>query len=293
MCRIFLGLNFIMEPCRSEGNRTKKGRFSLDRFRKQSVVRWDQDTTRVTQRDLIGEEPLSIRIQGKPYSVVMRTPGDELAHVAGFCLAEGIIDTQDDYTSMAFCDGDDTNVVTVTLSAARRSQISQILDRRGFISQTSCGLCGKELVSDLIQQIKPLPDGRVLDRNRVFQRLEALRDIQPLRKTTRAAHAAAVYDGRFDLLAVAEDVGRHNAVDKAIGAVFLDANLDAAAFLVMSSRISYELVQKASRARIPILVAISRPTALAVELASHLNMTLACLAEGDGLYIFCGKERLN
>jgi len=264
----------------------------LDRFHKQPVVRWERGTTRETQRDLIGEEPLSIRIQGNPYSVVMRTPGDELAHVAGFCLAEGIIDSKDDYTAMAFCDGDDTNVVTVTLSGDRRSQISQILDRRGFISQTSCGLCGKELVSDLIQEIKPLQNGCVLDRNQVFERLETLRDIQPLRKKTRAAHAAAVYDGGYDLLAVAEDVGRHNAVDKAIGKVFLEAKLDAAAFLVMSSRISYELVQKASRARIPVLVAISRPTALAVELASHLNMTLACLAEGDGLYVFCGQERL-
>ena len=265
----------------------------MDQFRKQSVVRWDQGATRTSHRNLIGEEPLSIRIQGKPYSVVMRTPGDELAHVAGFCLAEGIIDSQADYTSMAFCDGDDTNVVTVTLSAARRSQITQILDRRGFISQTSCGLCGKELVSDLIQKITPLQEGCVLDRNRVFERLESLRDIQPLRKKTRAAHAAGIYDDRYNLLAVAEDVGRHNAVDKAIGKVFLEANLGAAAFMVMSSRISYELVQKASRARIPILVAISRPTALAVELASHLNMTLACLSEGDGLYIFCGQERLN
>jgi FdhD protein len=194
---------------------------------------------------------------------------------------------------MAFCDGDDTNVVTVTLSAARRSQISQILDRRGFISQTSCGLCGKELVSDLIQKITPLQDGCRLDRNRVFERLDSLRDIQPLRKKTRAAHAAAIYDAHYNLLSVAEDVGRHNAVDKAIGEVFLQSKLDVAAFMVMSSRISYELVQKASRARIPILAAISRPTALAVELASHLNMTLACMAEGDGLYIFCGQERLN
>jgi FdhD protein len=245
-----------------------------------------------TQRPLIGEEPLSIRVQGKPYSVVMRTPGDELAHVAGFCLAEGIIDTADDYTAMAFCDGDDTNVVTVTLSASRRNHIAEILDRRGFISQTSCGLCGKELVRDLTQTIAPLPHGGRLDCRKVFERLETLGNFQPLRRTTRAAHAAAVYDGDYEMLALAEDVGRHNAVDKAIGKVFLDDKLGAAAFMVMSSRISYELVQKAARARIPVLVAISRPTALAVELATGLNMTVACLAEGNGLYIFCGRQRL-
>jgi len=264
----------------------------VERFENETVVRWDRQGATETQRALIGEEPLSIRVQGNPYSVVMRTPGDELAHVAGFCLAEGIIDTRGDYTAMAFCDGDDTNVVTVTLSPSRRTQISKILDRRGFISQTSCGLCGKELVRDLTQTITPLPDSGNLDCRRVFERLETLADFQPLRRTTRAAHAAAVYDGDYELLAVAEDVGRHNAVDKAIGKVFLDDKLSAAAFLVMSSRISYELVQKAARARIPILVAIARPTALAVQLAAQLNMTVACLAEGTGLYLFCGHQRL-
>ena len=87
-------------------------------------------------RDLILEEPLSIRVQGKPYSVVLRTPGDELPHVAGFSLAEGIIDSPDDYTSIAFCDGDDTNVVTITLNPARVKKVSQHLDRRGMSSKS-------------------------------------------------------------------------------------------------------------------------------------------------------------
>ena len=104
---------------------------------------------------LIGEEPLSIRVQGMPYAVVMRTPGDETAHVAGFCLGEGIVDEPGDITNIAFCDGEDTNVVTVTLTAERRARIADHLDRRTYISQTSCGICGKSIVDDLVQALRP------------------------------------------------------------------------------------------------------------------------------------------
>jgi FdhD protein len=114
-----------------------------------------------------------------------------------------------------------------------------------------------------------------------------------LRKQTRAAHAAVLYHSKFEFMAAAEDVGRHNALDKVIGKVFLDGELEQAVLLTLSSRISYELVQKAARARIPIILAISRPTALAVQLASELNITLATLADGPGLYVFCGAQRLS
>jgi len=242
---------------------------------------------------LLGEEPLSIRVQGNPYAVVMRTPGDEIPHVAGFCLAEGIVESPDDMAGLAFCDGEDTNVVTVTLKEARRSNIPQILERRGYISQTSCGLCGKEIVADLYQTIRPMADQTVLDVQKALACLNRLSDHQPLRKKTRAAHAAAIYDANYQTLSAAEDVGRHNALDKAVGKLFLDRRLKDAAFLTLSSRISYELVQKTARARIPVILAVSRPTSLAVELASRLNMTLACLADKSGLLIFCGEERLK
>ncbi len=99
--------------------------------------------------DLIAEEPLSIRVQGRPYVVVMRTPGDELAHAAGLCLAEGLVHDQADIAQLAFCDGDDTNTVTVTLQENCARRLAQKGDRRAYISQTSCGLCGKELIQVL------------------------------------------------------------------------------------------------------------------------------------------------
>jgi FdhD protein len=255
----------------------------LDKILQHKFIHWDKAAKKSAQQDLLGEEPLSIRIEGNPYAVVMRTPGDEIPHVAGFCLTEGIIDTPDDLTSIGFCEDDDTNVVTITLTPSRRGQITEILDRRGFISQTSCGLCGKELVKDLYQIIKPLEASQPIEIKKALTCLEALPNIQPLRKQTLASHAAAIYSSDLD----------HNALDKAIGKVFLSRQLDRAELLILSSRISYELVQKSARARIPVILAHSRPTALAVDLAANLNMTVASLDDNDaGLYVFCGEQRL-
>ena len=265
----------------------------MDNVFQHKLIHWDKRSKISKQQDLLREEPLSIRVEGNPYAVVMRTPGDEIALVAGFCLTEGIIDTPEDLTSIGFCEDDDTNVVTVTLTPSRRGKISEILDRRGFISQSSCGLCGKELVRDLFQIIKPLESNRSIELKKALSCLEQLSKVQPLRQQTLAAHAAAIYGSELELLTVAEDVGRHNALDKAIGKIFLTHKLEQAELLILSSRISYELVQKSARARIPIILAHSRPTALAVELAVSLNITLASLDDDDaGLYIFCGEQRL-
>jgi len=263
----------------------------LENYLDHSITHWDTKDVTSTEHKLVREEPLSIRIEGKPYSVVMRTPGDELAHVAGFCLAEGIVDTMDDIGTIACCDDTNPNVITVTLVKSRKEKISRLLDRRGFISQTSCGICGKEIIDELFQRIHPLSDNIQLDPEKAVRLSNNLSRIQPLRNKTQASHAAALYSEEYELLSVAEDVGRHNALDKAIGKLFFKGRLHQASLLILSSRISYELVQKAARARIPIISAISRPTSFAVELASKLNMTIACLGKNSGLSIFCGKHR--
>ncbi|MDP2646203.1 MAG: formate dehydrogenase accessory sulfurtransferase FdhD [Desulfobacterales bacterium] len=263
----------------------------MTNFIKHPVTNWDQ-TAKFVEQKLIAEEPLSIRVQGKPYSVIMRTPGDEKAHVAGFCLGEGLVEDPDDFNTLGFCEDEDLNVVTVTLKPARRDKIAQHLERRGFISQTSCGICGKEVIKDLYQLIRPVENNSKVDINRALQSLDGLSDIQPLRDLTQTCHAAVIYDSDFKLLSVAEDVGRHNALDKAIGKLFLAGRLHLAALLILSSRISYELVQKAAQARIPIILGMSRPTSLAVQLASQLNITLACLSKESGMDIFCGAHRL-
>ena len=259
----------------------------------QAVTDWNANGTTTGRRELITEEPLSIRIEGKPYAVVMRTPGDETAHAAGFCLAEGLVDAPQDIAAIGVCEDGQANVVTVTLSAGRRARVSGQLERRGYISQTSCGICGREIVQDLYQSIRPLSGGPPIACRDAAACLQGISAHQPLRRRTRAAHAALLYSAGLELLAVAEDVGRHNALDKAVGKLFLQQRLEAASLLVLSSRISYELVQKAARARIPLVLALSRPTTLAVDLAQELNITLAVPGEkNQGLTIFTRPERL-
>lgn len=252
----------------------------MNTFLNHEVVFTDKENTISEQHKLINEKPLSILVQGKPYCVIMRTPGNELQHVAGFSLYEELIEVPDDLTSLAFKDDADANVVAITLSESRKEQVSHILERH-------------DTAFDYYQNIPQMTDEILIDAKSAVNCLENLSSHQPLRSDTHAAHAAALYNSDFELLSVAEDVGRHNAVDKAVGKLFLDNTLNRASILVLSSRISYELVKKAARAHIPVILAMSRPTSIAVEIATKLNMTLACLAKDSGLFIFCGMHRFG
>lgn len=265
----------------------------MKKYSKFRISQWNGSLEPENDLDLIEEEPLSIRIQGRPYSVILRTPGEEIAHVAGFCLAEGIIDSNEDLGAIAFCDGTDTNVVTVTLTEERRKRLGDTLERRSFISQSSCGICGKEVVKDLIQTVRPVTNEARFTIRSLAERLQRLSEYQTLRQRTRGSHAAILFDEQLNALAVGEDVGRHNALDKAIGKLFLEDRLQQARIAMLSSRVSYEMMQKSGRAGIPIVLAMSRPTALAAELAHQLNITLASKADPAGLYIFNDPGRLQ
>jgi len=244
-------------------------------------------------RELVEEEPLSIIVQGKPYAVVMRTPGDERAHVAGFGLAEGLLDRPADIHHISLCEREETSFVALTLTEERRAQVPELLERKSFLSQTSCGLCGKQVVEDLTQKVSPLGDGPTITAAGMAECVRALCARQAMYSSTRASHAACLFDAEYRLLALGEDVGRHNAVDKAVGQLFLRDELARAQILLASSRISYELVQKAARARVPIVIALSHPTSLAVELAGKLNMTVVTIRERTGTTVYCGGHRIR
>ncbi len=242
---------------------------------------------------LIPEEPLVIRIEGQPYSVVMRTPGDEIAHGAGFCLAEGLVGHPDDFAAIGFCKDEKSNVLTITLAPSRRKKVSDLLKRRGFISQTSCGICGKELIKDIFQIVDPVLSKMKITVKMALECRKKLESYQNLYKKTGSSHASMILDKNLNILSAAEDVGRHNALDKAIGKVFMKKKLDKAKVGVLSSRMSYELIQKAARAKLPVLVGMSRPTKLAVDLGRKLNMTLVSVGKRGGVWIFSGKKRLD
>jgi FdhD protein len=256
------------------------------------VIRYKKGVRQAGCHELIGEEPLLIRVEGKPYSVVMRTPGDEVFHAAGFCLGEGIADSPDDILTIGYCQDLDPNVIEVRLKPERREKIHTVLERRGFVSQTSCGICGKEMIQDLYQILTPAENGFQVEIDRVLNCIETLTKNQTYYQKTRGSHAAVIFDRRLEMMAFAEDVGRHNALDKAIGKVFLTRRLSDAGLLILSSRMSYELVQKAARAHLPIMISMSRPTALAAQMGQALNMTLAYAGKESDLIVVCGANRI-
>jgi FdhD protein len=243
--------------------------------------------------ELIAEEPFLIRIDGKPYSVVMRTPGEELFHAAGFCLGEGILDSPDDIDIVGYYECLDPNVIDIWLKPERRKKIADILRRRSFISQTSCGICGKQLIEDIYQKLTPMESGFEVDIDCIFDCINTLYRKQKYYQTTRGSHAALIFDEQLEAIAFAEDVGRHNALDKAIGKALMNMQLPNADMLILSSRNSHELVQKAARAHIPMIISHSRPTALAVEMAKALSMTLVFPDEGSELVVVCGEKRIS
>ena len=242
--------------------------------------------------DLIGEEPLVIRIDGQVYTTIMRTPGEETFHAAGFCLSEGIVDKLNDFASIGFCKDMDANVVEIRLTPERHKKAEKILEKKNLISLSSCGICGRELIEERLGYLSSISSNIRFKIDDAVRLIEGLHDKQELRDKTRGSHAAILLDSKLETLSVSEDVGRHNALDKAIGRLFMTGRLVNAAICVLSSRISYEMVIKANRARIPVILGASRPTALAVKLGRDLNMTLACTAKDSGLIIFSGEERI-
>lgn len=233
-----------------------------------------------------------LRINDKPYSVVMRTPGEEEYHAAGLCLGEGLADSPDDFEKIGYDRSIDANVIDVWLTPERQKKIPDLLKRKSYISQTSCGICGKQMIEDLNQVLIPSTSQFEIEINNVFDSVGQLAKNQNYYPRTRGSHAALIFDDKLELISFSEDVGRHNALDKAIGKAFLAKKLSNASLLILSSRISYELVQKAARAKIPMMVSKSRPTSLAVEMGQSLNMTLACAFGKSELIIFCGEKRI-
>ncbi|NLD39325.1 MAG: formate dehydrogenase accessory sulfurtransferase FdhD [Desulfatiglans sp.] len=256
------------------------------------ITRFENGAPVSDRHELIGEEPLLMRIEENPYSVVMRTPGDEVFHAAGFCLAEGIVDGHTDFNSIGFCADMDPNVVEITLAPERLKKVAPLLQRKGFVSQTSCGICGKGFIDEISQILKRGDINKRLTPDEIRMAGERLEETQKLYNITRGSHAIVVLDNNLEVISKGEDVGRHNALDKAIGKALMGKKLLDAFMVVLSSRISFEMIQKANRAGIFFILSASRPTALAVELANSLNMTLVCLSDWKDIIVFSGQERI-
>jgi FdhD protein len=267
---------------------------------RRKVVRIRDGVVSARADTLVAEEPLEIRLNGKQLAITMRTPGDDFALAAGFLVGEGVLAAQDDLQNIVYCagataDGSNTyNVVDVR--TAPGVTIPDLTLERNVYTSSSCGLCGKASLDAVRTTTRwPVADAPPL---RIGPELLAvlpdrLREAQRVFDRTGGLHGAALFSEDGELLDVREDVGRHNAVDKLVGRALQNGDLPLSrAILLVSGRASFELVQKAVMAGIPMLAAVSAPSSLAVDLAAETGLTLVGFLRGSSMNVYAGEERI-
>lgn len=269
------------------------------------VARYRDGEKKHSRDTLVVEEPLEVRLSWlredgvrttEPLAVTMRTPGYDFELVAGFLHGEGVVSTAADLLELTYCRGDRSQEYN-TVEARLRPGVVFDLERtrRNFYATSSCGVCGKaslEAVTSLGCRV--LPDGLRVEHGLLPRLPDLLRDRQDAFDRTGGLHAAGLFGPEGACLGVREDVGRHNAVDKVLGAALLERRLPASeAILVVSGRASFELVQKAIMAGVPMLVAVGAPSTLAVDLARRFGQTLVGFARDGGCNVYTGDERIE
>ena len=240
------------------------------------------------------EEPLEVRIDGEPFAVIMRTPGSDQELAAGFLFAERVILSASDIVGIER-GAASTNVMDVRIAPARAHQLASRGDaRRRVVMNSSCGLCGRVTIESLCVEAPAILKDWCVSAAVIGGLAEALRRAQAVFKETGGLHAAGLFDPSGLLGAMAEDVGRHNAVDKVIGRMLLEDRLPLdTSMLFVSGRTSYEIVQKAFLAGIPVLGAVSAPSSLAVELAEEVGMTLLGFVRGSEFNVYSHRHRID
>lgn len=266
------------------------------------------------EEHMAAEEPLEMRIGGRPFTVTMRTPGDDFDLVAGHLAAEGVLGGPDDLVRMKFCsadngctstaysdgeaslafaDGDPLNIVDVTL-APGVDLPEERLRRSSYVS-SACGVCGKTSIDAVHAAVRwPVADDDVkVSTETLFTLPDQMREAQRLFAKTGGLHAAALFTADGELVCLREDVGRHNAVDKVLGWALRAGRLPLREHvLAVSGRASFELVQKTVAGGIPVLAAVSAPSSLAVSLAAESGLTLVGFLRGRTANVYCGAERV-
>jgi FdhD protein len=264
-----------------------------------SIVAVRGGTLELREDRIVGEAPLEIRAAGPgqdpvAVAVTMRTPGHEAELAIGFLRTEGLIDGPEVVTTehgdpAILNQPDDTIVVRLS----RAFDDSQIAERH-FIATASCGICGKASIDEVAVRTEPLPDGPVVARDVIVALPGMLRVAQRAFEETGGLHAAALFTPAGELIAIREDVGRHNALDKLVGSQVTAGALPLHDRIVMvSGRVSFEIVQKAAVAGVPIICAVSAPSDLAIETAERLGVTLVGFLRGDGFNVYSHDRRID
>jgi FdhD protein len=258
--------------------------------------------TRVRPDALATEEPMEIRVisggSRQTVAVTMRTPGADFELAAGFLYGEGIISSPEDIKKISYCVDPEVdaeqqyNIVNVELRAGRKYDPRPL--ERHFYTTSACGVCGKASLEQLeLRGCPVIPPGPEIAAEKIYGLPQKLREAQGLFEATGGLHAAALFDAEGDLIALREDVGRHNATDKLIGWALLDGRLPLSNHAVMvSGRSSFEILQKCLTAGVPIVCAISAPSSLAVDVARRFNITLVGFLRGNRFNVYSAPERV-
>jgi FdhD protein len=271
----------------------------MDAFRAVDVMRVTAGGRATTVDRTATEEPLEIRLHNRPFAVIMRTPGADLELAAGFLLAERVLSCADDLGLIEHCTDPSAehpeNIVNVTLASRSEQALDAILAaRRQVTTNSSCGLCGRLTIESLRVDAPPFDAACTLPSAVLLDLPGRLRSAQTIFNETGGLHAAGVFARDGSVVEFAEDVGRHNAVDKVIGRLLIRESLPLSEHvLFVSGRTSFEIVQKAVLAGIPFVASVSAPSSLAVELASELGVTLAGFVRGDTFNVYAHPERIS
>nr|WP_198289013.1 formate dehydrogenase accessory sulfurtransferase FdhD [Tepidiphilus thermophilus] len=245
------------------------------------------------EEDVLAEEtPVALEYNGIAYATMLATPADLEDFALGFSLTEGIVEGPAEIYDLELASGEVGVIVRIEVASERFARLKA--RRRALSGRTGCGLCGIESLAEAVRPVPGVPQGGGVPLAAVLGAMRSLRARQPLHEATGATHAAALAAADGSLLLVREDVGRHNALDKAIGAAARAGLLrtGAVAMALMSSRASFELVQKTAVAGIGVLAAVSAPTALAVRLAEEAGITLLGFVRGEGATVYSRADRL-
>lgn len=247
---------------------------------------------------LAAEEPLEIRIADEPFSVTMRTPGDDFDLVAGFLVSEGVIGDPAELISLRFCAGEDENgQQSFNVVQAQLRPGSKLPDlHRHVYTTSSCGICGTASIEAVrkTSRFSQLEQAQQISLHILAGLPDRLRETQRLFAKTGGVHAAGLFNVQGELLCLREDVGRHNAVDKVVGWALRESRLPlSSTVLQVSGRASFELVQKAAMAGISLLAAVSAPSSLAVDLAKEVGLGLVGFSRGNSLNVYAGAERIE
>jgi FdhD protein len=257
------------------------------------VKEWSDGAVHSLQDSLAAEEPLEIRVDGTPLTVTMRTPGNDLELAAGFLLTEGIIESPDQLARIQAIAPDPAAKSNVVEAQLKNTQFTTENLQRNFFAASGCGICGKASIEAIRRRGLRAPDSGFRVPPEVLCRLpETLRADQPVFDRTGGLHAAALFDAQGSLVALREDIGRHNAVDKLAGWALLEDRLPLSNFIMLvSGRGGFEIIQKALAAGVPVVASVSAPSSLAVNLARDLGLTLVGFLRGQRFVVYSGGFR--